>query len=156
MRSSHNGFTLIMGMFILVAITSLMTLMLSYNSQTLNQTGSIYTRAQAQLLSRSATEYALLAISAHDRTAGDCINYINSTYSPNGTKDFDINTTIRYIGLGALTAGAGCSTLPGAGNIVTPESNGTIIIDTYVSINPDNVPPGVATIRYHRRTIQKP
>jgi hypothetical protein len=155
MRSSHSGFTLIMGMYILVAITSLMTLMLSYNSQTLNQVSAIHTREQAQLLSRSATEYALLAISGHDRSgANGCINYINSSYSPNGSKDFDINTTIRYIGLNAV--GGTCNDLPGASIIATPESNGTIIIDTYVSVNPANVPPGAATIRYHRRTIQKP
>lgn len=155
MRSTRKGFTLILGIFILVAVTSLMTLMISYNVQTLNQTTQIHSKAQAELLSKSATEYALLAISAHDRTlANDCINFINSSYSPGNIKMFDINTSIRYIGLGTL---GGCNTVNTfAGTILTPESNGTVIIDTYVSSNLANLIPGEVAIRYHRRTIQKP
>ena len=137
-----------MAIWVLVAMTSIMAIMLSYSSQTLQQTATIYVREQAQLLSKSATEYALLAISAHDRTLGnDCIDHINATFSPNNVTTFDINTTIRHIGLGALA----CNDLPGAENINTSESNGTVIIDTYVTSR--NVNP---TIRYHRRTIQKP
>ena len=152
MRNARKGFTLIMAIWILVAMSSMMALMLSFSSQTLNQTTAIYVREQAQLLSKSATEYALLAISGHNRAAAnDCINHINATYSPSGITQFDINTTIRYIGLGGL---GGCSTLPGAENIATAESNGTVIIDTYVTSKNQSVSDPI--IRYHRRTIQKP
>lgn len=148
MQKKRQGFTLIMAIWVLVAMTSMMAIMLSYSSQTLQQTTQIYTREQAQLLAKSATEYALLAISAHDRTvSNDCINHINATFAPNGVTSFDINTTIRHIGFASLA----CNDLPGAETISTAESNGTVIIDTYVTsrdLNP--------VIRYHRRTIQKP
>lgn len=157
MQQSRKGFTIIMAIWILVAMSSMMALMLSFTSQTLNQTTAIYTKEQAQLLSKSATEYALLAISGHARGlpgAGTCVNQINSTYAPlpAGIIEFNINTTIKYIGLANL--GAGCSSLPNAGAIGTPESIGTVLIDTYVT----SVPRGAADpiIRYHRRTIQKP
>lgn len=144
---------MVMAIWILVAMTSMMALMLSFSSQTLNQTTAIHTKEQAQLLSKSATEYALLAISGHDRTvSGSCINHINATYSPGGINQFDINTTIRYIGLGAL--GGTCDDLPGADNINTLESEGTIIIDTYVTSKTQSLSDPI--IRYHRRTIQKP
>lgn len=152
MQHKRNGFTLIMAIWILVAMSTMMALMLSFSSQSVNQTTSIYVREQAQMLSKSATEYALLAISGHDRTTGDCLNYINATYSPGGTTMFDINTTIKYIGLGALAGN--CEDLPGADSINTAESNGTVIIDTYVTSR--NQAPTDPTIRYHRRTIQKP
>ncbi len=152
MRQQRRAFTLVMAIWILVAMTSMMALMLSFSSQTVNQTAQIYVKEQAQLLSKSATEYALLAISGHNRTAGDCINYINSTYSPGGLTAFDINTSIRYIGLGALAGD--CNDVTGALVINTPESNGTVIIDTYVTSK--NQAAGDPIIRYHRRTIQKP
>jgi len=159
MRQTRQGFTLIMGIWILTAMSLIMSVMLSYSSQTLNQTVAIYNKEQAQMLSKSATEYALLAISAHDRSlVGDCINHINATYSPDNVTLFDINTTIRYIGLGALVGGNGCDDLPGAQFISTAESNGTIIIDTYVTSRSANAAIRTADpiIRYHRRTLQKP
>lgn len=153
MQHKRSGFTIILAIWILVAMTSIMALMLSFSSQTLSQTTSIYVKEQAQLLSKSATEYALLAISAHDRnTTGNCINSINSTYSPNNVTQFDINSSIKYIGMGNL-AGL-CDHLIGAQNINTAESNGTIIIDTYVTARNKSTTDPI--IRYHRRTLQKP
>ncbi len=150
MRNQRSGFTLIVAIFLLVALSSMMAIMISYTTQTSSQTKDIYLKEQAQLLAKSATEFALLAISGHDRTAtGNCVNQINATYSPDsGSKLFDINTTIRYIGLGSI---AGCSSLNGAGAIATAESNGTVLIDVYVTATDTNPP-----IRYHRRTLQKP
>ena len=62
---------------------------------------------------------------------------------------FDINMTLYYIGNG-LPCDAN-HTL--ANDIATAESNGTVMIDTFVSYtNPENN----ETVRFHRRTIQKP
>ena len=127
-------------------------LVLGMNTQTVKATGDIYLRDQANLLAKSATEYAVMAISGHDRGApnNDCVNYINSGY-PAGAPIFDINTTIKYIG---NNFPAGCVMLPGANAIVDADSNGTVIVDVYVSTNNSLSLP--EPIRIHRRTIQKP
>ncbi len=61
---------------------------------------------------------------------------------------YDINMTLFYIG---NDLPAGCNTL--TNSIETAESNGTVMIDTFVSyIDPETN----ETIRFHRRTLQKP
>ncbi len=132
----------------------LMALMINMTSQTTKRTGDIYFQEQAHLLAKSATEFALLAISGHDRAGGNCLTDIHIEYPGAGAASiFDINTTIRYIGLSSL--GGTCA---GAGSFIntieTPESNGTIVIDTYVttSANVNLTEP----VRFHRRTMQKP
>lgn len=102
---------------------------------------------QTKLLARSATEYALLAISGHERNSTTkCVENINMKY-PKSNPTYDINVSIYYIGKG----------LPCDNdyildnNISTKESNVTVIIDTTVTNNQSD-----EQIRYHRRTIQKP
>lgn len=146
MLARKSGFTLIMAIFMLVAIAGFMTLMLSYSSQNLKRTTDTYEREQAQLLARSATEYALLAISAHTRNlANGCISTINSTFNA-----FTISTKIHYMGLGALGTSCGANYVS---TVDTPESNGTVIIDVLVKTV---VPDGEQGIIYHKRTLQKP
>lgn len=149
MRATHKGFTLIASIYLLLFVAIVMTLMLAYTTQTVRQTSNIYLKEQAKLLSRSATEFALLAVSAHDRTTlpQGCVNYINSSYPQNDPR-FDINTTIRYFGMGAL---ANCKNLA---DIKTSESNGTILIDVYVSYKFTSG--SHSPITHHKRTLQKP
>jgi hypothetical protein len=130
----------------LLVMTTIMGLMVSMTSLTTKRSTDIYFQEQAHLLAKSATEFALLAISGYDRNSvPDCINQINSTYD----NTYDINTSIRYFGNGFP---AGCDTINNS--IVTPESQGTVIIDVYVTTQ-DNV--GLTEpVRFHRRTIQKP
>lgn len=124
-----------------------MALMLSFSSQSVSQTSDIYLKEQAIMVSKSATEYALLAISGKDRSAGACINTIDGTFG----SGFDVHITIKYFGLGAL---ADCASIPLGGTLWTPESNGTVMIDVYVSQEGASyLHPGIA---YHRRTLQKP
>ncbi len=130
----------------MVLVATLMVLAFSLSAQTKKQTGDIYMQEQAQLLGRSATEFALLAISGHDNGA-DCINRIDLRY-PQGDPLYDINMTLYYIGNGLPAA---CNTL--SNSIATNESNGTVIIDTFVSYTD---PATDERVRFHRRTIQKP
>jgi len=143
----RSGFALLSAIFLMLLIGILMALSFSLSSQTTKQTGQLYLQEQGQLLAKSATEFALLAISGHDNTA-DCIEQINLRY-PKNAPMYDINMTLYYIG-----SGLPCSTdhlL--ANNINTAESNGTVMIDTFVSYtDPENN----ETIRFHRRTLQKP
>ena len=122
--------------------------MLSMTAQTSKRGADIYFHEQAHMLAKSATEYALLAISGHNNSA-DCITNINSEYGD----VYDINTTIRYIGLSTVdgTCANGNSLVD---TIVTPESNGTVMIDVYITLNANST--GAEALRFHRRTLQKP
>lgn len=124
----------------MITIATLMALMISLSTTTAKQTTDIYASEQTKLLARSATELALLAISGHNNSI-NCINNINFTFGHN----YEVNMSLYYIGKGLKS----CQELNNS--ISTPESNGTVIIDTYVEYNGSSEP-----IRYHRRTIQKP
>ncbi|WP_281950436.1 hypothetical protein [Nitrosophilus kaiyonis] len=142
----RKSFSLITAIIILVIISTLMVVMLSLSTQTAKQTGDIYLKEQVELLAKSATEYAILAIQGHDNK-NSCINSINIKYPVSTNPQYDINVSIYYIG----------NNLPCdsdhilANNIATSDSNGTVIIDTIVTNLQSDEP-----IRYHRRTIQKP
>ena len=141
----RKAFSLVTAIFLLVLISTLMAIMLSLSSQTLKQTGDIYLQEQAKLLARSATEYALLAISAHKRDANHkCVENINMHY-PNPS--FDVNVSIYYIGKNLPCDNSNILD----NNISTKESNVTVIVDTFVT-SLDSL----EDIRYHKRTIQKP
>jgi len=143
----RKGFSLITAIIILVIISTLMVLMFSLSSQTVKQTGDIYLKEQTQLLARSATEYAILAISGHERNAtSKCVENINMQY-PATNPQYDINVSIYYIGKNLPCSSSHILD----NNISTADSNGTVIIDTVVTYLQSNEP-----IRYHRRTIQKP
>ena len=146
----RKGFGLITAIIILVVVSSLMAMMISLSSASVKNTTDIYLKEQAELLLRSASEYALLAISAHDNSV-DCIQQINIAYPvapPEHTHE--ANITIRYLGNGLPAL---CS--PIDNTLVTPESNLTIIMDTIVSVNQAYTQIS-EPIRLHRRTIQKP
>lgn len=142
-----KGFSLITAVLFLVLVATLGALALSLSTQTTKQTADLYLKEQAELLVQSGTEYALLALSAHDHSNDGCVETIDISYETL----FDINISLRYFGSGLPT---GCPTPSGVeNNISTAESNMTVMIDTYVTSKD-----GIATepIRLHRRTIQKP
>ena len=154
-----SGIALIIAIAFLLISAVLMAIMINMTAQTTKRTGDIYFQEQAHLLAKSATEFALLAISGHNRAGGNCISSIITEYPAAGAGSiFDINTTIRYIGLEDL--GSTCQSQSAidptsvTSTISTPESVGTVIIDTYVttSANVNLTEP----IRFHRRTMQKP
>ena len=138
----RSGFSLLLAIIIMITIATLMAFMISLTSTTAKQTTDIYASEQTKLLAKSATEFALLAISGHDNTQ-NCIENINLTYE----KNYEVNMTLYYIGNSLPISN--CQKL--SDNISTPESNGTVIIDTFVTFKGSSEP-----IRYHRRTIQKP
>lgn len=145
--TQRKGMAMFAAIAFLLVMATIMGLMVSMTAKTTKRSADIYFQEQAHLLAKSATEYALLAISGHDRTT-DCINQINSTY-PAVNPVYNINTTIRYIG---DAFPAGCNML--VNDIVTPESNGTVLIDVYVTTN--NTVGLNEPVRFHRRTMQKP
>lgn len=146
-----KGFSLLTAVLFLVVIATLSMIALSLSTQSAKQTTDDYLKVQAELLAKSGTEFALLAMSGHDYSA-NCLNSIDIKYPTNNTTTYthDINITLHYIGNGLPP---GCNTYANANNIVTADSNRTVIIDTIVTTNPSIT---TEPIRLHRRTIQKP
>jgi hypothetical protein len=132
-----------------------MALMLNLTAQSSKQTTNDYLHEQAILLTRSAIEVALLKISAQDRSTS-CLTKIDLTY-PDSPKIFDINISIRYIGLSGTSTLNECNATESYilnSNVSNTESKGSILLDVLVSTSPES---NITTepIRYHRRTLQK-
>jgi hypothetical protein len=146
----RRGMAMIMAIFFIVIIAVIMATVVRLTATTTKKTENIYLHEQAMGLTRSATEYALLAVSGHNHNLlTNCINQIDAQYPDETNPIFDINITLRYIGFGAL-AGTCNDYIPA---VLTPESNGSILMDVTVTSNPNL---GITEeIRYFRRTIQK-
>jgi len=138
----------------MVAVSVLMSLMISLTSVSLKSTTDIFLREQAELLARSGVEYALLAISGHDNT-NSCIENINIDYPDATTPTHHVNMTIQYFYDNASPAlQANCNNILDP-NIATSESDMTVLIDATVTVDMGNT--GITEpIVIHKRTIQKP
>lgn len=140
----RKGFSLLTAIVFLVLVATISMLALTLSTQSAKQTTDIFLKNQAELLLRSGTEFAMLALSDHNYSSS-CLETINIEHNDM----FDINVSIMYIG-----SGLPCNTTAIlANNIATDESNRTVIIDTIVTTRA-----GITTepIRMHRRSIQKP
>ncbi|MDP1615152.1 MAG: hypothetical protein Q8L68_05080 [Methylococcales bacterium] len=145
------GMAMIMAIFFIIIIGGIMAIVINLTSQTSQRTTNVYLHEQAVALTRSATEYALLAVSGHNHNQlQNCINRIDAQYPSAANPMFDINISLSYIGFGGLTGT--CDDY--IATIQTPESNGSILMDVVVTTNTDS---NISTepIRYHRRTLQK-
>jgi len=142
--SRHNAMAMIMAITVIVIMSSIMALSLSMTLQTSKRTTDLYLYEQSILLSKSATEYALLKI-AKNPPCSD----LNETFTQNNIYTIDI--TMQYI----YDSDASCQENGGTlyTSITTPEQNGSVILDVAVSIDDENI--SIEPIRYFRRTIQK-
>ena len=156
----RRGMAMIMAIFMILIIGGIMAIVISMTADTSKRTTNIYLHEQAIELTRSATEYALLAVSGHDHAAlNNCINQIDMIYPDTTNPMFDISITLNYIGFGGP---AGNDAIGGANEaacsdyidiIQTPESNGSILMDVTVRSDPGlNLDEPIV---YHRRTLQK-
>lgn len=147
--NNRSGFAMITAIFFMIIIATLLTYMLSSTAETAEKTTKAYLNEQAQLLAKSAVEYAILQVSSTDRgvASANCLKTVTATY-PEGAPIFNIQVNIAYHGFGA-----GCTGNGTAATVDTPESNGTMLIDVYVEDDPGlNLD---EPVRYHRRTLQK-
>jgi len=145
LKSTHNGMAMIMAIAVIVIIGTIMTLSLSLTSQTVKRTTDLYLYEQSVLLSKSATEYALLKISQDNNITNPC-----GTTSLNFPQDeiYDINISILYVYTNLCPTNANSFT-----TVTTDEQNGSVLIDVSVSVT--DVTVTSEPIRYFRRTIQK-
>ncbi len=95
----RRGFSMLVAIFTIVVI-SLVASYIFYASATVNKEGQLqYQKEQAILLARSYTEYAVMAISANDRSI-KCIDNINATIGsdPSIGLGYAVEVKITYIG----------------------------------------------------------
>jgi len=141
----RKGFSLLTAILFLVLIATISALSISLSTSSVKQTSDVKLKSQAELLLRSGTEYAMLAMSGYDYNTS-CLEKVNMTYD----NIYDINVSIMYIGNG-ITCNDTAHIL--SNDINTSDSNRTVIIDTVVTLK-SNIT--TEPIRLHRRTIQKP
>jgi hypothetical protein len=143
LKSSRKGIAMIMAIMVILIISGIMALSLSLTSQSTKRTTDLYLYEQAVLLSKSATEYALLRIA---RSAPCTVG--NFSFQYNGL--YNINITPRYIFANGMVPG-GCP----ANTIIiqNPAQNGSVILDVTVSLNDPNITS--EPITFFRRSIQK-
>jgi len=143
--SPRSGMAMIMAIIVIVIMATIMALSMALTAKTSKRTIDMYLYEQSILLSKSATEYALLRI-AQD---GPCTHQNDLNFIQDDI--YDINITNRYV---YTTIPPGCPASPTTILLTTPEQNGSVIMDVTVSVNLDK---NVTTepIRYFRRTIQK-
>ncbi len=157
LRPTHrSGMAMMMAIAILVVISTIMALSLSLSVQTAKKTTDLYLYEQSVLLSKSASEYALLKISQKlpcSYSATDSLTKIDYN-DLNFVQDefYDINISLAYI----YTPSNPCSTNGGTlyTTVTTDEQNGSVVMDIRVSVP---ISKGISTepIKYFKRTIQK-
>ena len=142
-RKNHllkkSGMAMIMAIVVIVVLSTIMALSLSLTVQTTKRTTDLYLHEQVVLYSKSAAELALLEIAQKG---------CKDTFNTNFDGIYDANITMKYIYTGTVGS---CTNYF---DIVTPEQNGSVLMDITVTIASDkNITS--EPIRYFRRVIQK-
>jgi Tfp pilus assembly protein PilX len=141
-HKKRSGFAMIMAIAVIVIIATIMALSLALTTETSKRTVDLYLYEQTALHAKSATELALLEIAKRDPNT-NCLNSYSTTFDD----IYDVNITMRYVFTGTVGT---CSKYF---DIVTPEQNGSVLMDTAVRVNDQSI--SSEPIRYFRRTIQK-
>ena len=144
----RQGFSLLTAIIFLILVATISALSISLSSQAVKQTSDVFLKSQAELLAKSATEYALLAMSGHDY-AINCLENITLRYPESANYTHEATISIMYIGNGLPCSASALL----SNTLTTNDSNRTVILDVTVSTNPTI---SSEPIRIHRRTIQKP
>jgi len=153
-KRSRNAMAMIMAIAVIVIIATIMALAIGMNSQTTKRTVNLYLHEQAILLAKSAAEYALLRIALDNNETNPC-NIRSLNFSPDLDNDgnadyFDINISIKY---SYTNYPATCPTSARFAQVITPEQNGSVLLDITVSVDDTTVT--TEPIRYFRRSVQK-
>ena len=136
---------MIMAISVIVIVASIMAIGMYLSAKSTKKTADLYLYEQAVLLAHSAAEYSLLKI-AQD---GPCSHFNDLQFTQDGI--YQIQITNRFIYTTPLPAG--CTNNKMYTTVVTPEQNGSVLMDVSVSI----IDPTVISepIRYFKRSIQK-
>jgi len=138
-KMKRKSFALILTIAFILIFSSLSAMILSLSTDSTALTSRVFLYYRAKLLSRSATEIAILMI--QNRNPSD--PPLEKLIMHNG--DFNVTMHFFYIGKDFPN-----SYQPVFENDFS-DTNGTIIIDTFIESVVGNSP-----VRFHHRTIQKP
>ncbi len=147
----RRGFGLITAIIIMITVAVLMSLMIGLSSSNVKQTSNLYIKEQARLYLRSATGFALMAISGHPNNT-NCIEDIKLNFNnSSGKPAYHAKIDMWYLGNGIPTT---CGHILN-NSIVTDDSNYTVVMD--ITVEADQTILGLdEPIKLHRRTLQKP
>lgn len=149
-RGGRGAFALIAAVFLMLIISMLLLKMMSYSAQNAQEVTDDYLLEQAQLAAYGATEYAMLKISADDRTSA-CTKSFTLNYPSTGTKLFNVAVNVDYVWFnGTAPTLISCAS---SFTVTNPEQDGSAYIDVIVTSDP-----GLGLdepIRFHRKTLQK-
>ena len=147
-QNKRKAFSMFTAIVIIILMSTVAMLVMSLSGKLVKETTAQYQREQAFLLANSYTEYAVMAVTANDRSAGNCLSSIFGTID-----GYSARIHIAYIGSPAII-GTCEGTRKLSEGVITNNTPLTIIIDAYIDYDDlDN--PGGSKITYHRRTVQK-
>lgn len=147
-----RGFGIITAIVLLVLIATVGAMIISIAVMNSKKATDDYLRVQAEMLARSATEFAVMRIQGFDRSNGTpadttddkCLETINIKAEPS----FEVNTTISYMMSSDTACGNELAT-----DVSDPDLNGMAMIDVVVTTKDGTT---TEPIRIHKRTLQKP
>ncbi|MEO1928724.1 MAG: hypothetical protein ABGX26_08570 [Nautiliaceae bacterium] len=141
----RKSFSLLVSIVFMVIMSVIGYLILQFSAATVSNTSRSFVSTRADLMLRSATEYAILALQGHDFSDG-CLNSINYT---GGDNFFDVNITYHYFTTDDCSSSkwSGCK----CSHISTKDTNGSVLI--YVTVTSKN---SNFHIRKVRVTLQNP
>lgn len=154
LKSKRKAFSLLTALFVIVLMATVAMLVMNMTGKMVKETTTQYQREQAALLAKSYTEYAIMAVTANDRTT-NCLSDIDGTVGANPAigNGYRIRARIAYIGHNA-EVGACPATRVFSSSVNEDNSPLNIIVDVYVEYKEaDNA--GGPWITYHKRTLQK-
>lgn len=142
--TKRSGFAMILAIFVVVLIALGGALLMQSGAQESKAVGDKYLRAQAQLLAKSATEYAVMRVQGYN--AAGCLNQLNITVNDaNDNAMFNVVVTMNYSFRGAAPGGT-CNVLAdNTGKESSVLMDVTVITDNNLSTEP---------IRVHERSWQ--
>jgi type II secretory pathway pseudopilin PulG len=160
-QRSREAFSILTAIVIIVLMAMVAMFVMNLSGKIVKSTTAQFQHEQAELYAKSYTEYAVLAVTAHNRTA-DCIDTITASIQTDTSagapsvaqgNGYRVRTHISYIGTPAEIGS--CTPIRKLSiNVTTPKTPLTIIIDTYVDYkDPDNTAGPWLTV--HRRSVQK-
>ena len=151
----RSAFSMLTAIFLIVIMATISVFVMSLSGKVVKATTAQFQHEQAVLYAKSYTEYAILAVTGHDRSS-NCLQTVTGTISAGG--GYSIRTHIAYIAsaseLGSCVDAGGVSLQLNNAALETTDTPLTIIIDAYVDYSDLDNPSG-PLLTVHRRTVQK-
>ena len=144
----RRAFSMITAIIMIVLMATVTMFIMNLSGKMVKETTTQFQREQAMLLTKSYTEYAIMAATANDHNSSNCLNTITGTYG-----DYAIDVTLSYIARNSEISGGNCANVL-SNSVATKNSPLNIIIDVFVHY-PDYDHPDDLNMTYHRRTLQK-